>query len=489
MTTEDLGGKLFRGSLWMIGMRWSMRAMGLVSMVVVARLLVPADFGIFAVASTFVGLLLVFADIGADLAIIRLKDPQREHYDTVWTFTVIVSAIIALLIAALAPFAVDIYDDARYQPVLLVLALSTLVGGFGNIGTVDFRRKLDFGKEFRLHVSVQVAGVITTVVLALLLRSYWALVIGSVVRAFISVGLSYALHPYRPRFSLSARDELLSFSLWTMLRSLAMFFAGRADRLIIGAYYAPTLTGLYTVASDLAAMVVFELLHPIGRALFPGLALKHGDKEWEKRNLPKIYNTTATISAAMGLGLAALATPMITLLFGEGFKDAGPFLAILAIQNAISGFTQPVGQYLMIAGRNKQLALLFMIQGAIVVAATWVLASHGAPIMTILYVNLAINALALLRLFYLLRILDSISWRDVVLSWFRPLLAGISMYFCVTGFADAIAAPPLVQVVLGVPLGVATYSAVLFTLWQLMRRPNGIESELFERLSMRRRAR
>ncbi len=508
MSGEALGTRILKGSAWMLGMRWSMRFIGLLSMSMVARLLTPGDFGIFAVAVTLIGLLDALTDIGADTAIIRHTNPQRQHYDTVWTLKVLINSSVAVLIALLAPLSGYVYADVRYEAVLYVMALSTLVSGLTNIGIADFRRNLLFQKDFQYNVLVQVVGVTSTLVAAFLLRSYWALVLGGLVRSVAGVLLSFFMHSYRPRLSLAARREMFGFSFWLMVRSLAIFLSGRGDRLVVAAFYSPTIVGWYAIAGDLAQMAVFELLHPIGRALLPGLAAKKEDEEWERRNLKKIFNGTATIATATGLGLAALAEPVMTLIYGANFTAAAPLLSILALTTAIDGFSQPVGQYLVVHERTKELAVLFVLGGVISVSLAYVVAAHGADIQIIGYARLTVSFFSLVRVFYLVRTLQSIRWQDMVVAWFRPLVAGVAMYAALWGLQATLSLDHvarlamelgmplwgpqgalniyhLVMLALGLPLGALVYCSVLMSVWYLMGQPPGIEEEIMQRVFKR----
>jgi len=479
---ESLGNKLIKGSAWMLAMRWFSRFMGLASMAVVARLLAPADFGIYAVATALIGLLDAFTDIGADIAIIRHPDPQRCHYDTAWTLKIILHGLSALLIVLAAPLAAHVYADDRYEAVLQVLALSMLVQGFSNIGVANFRRQFEFYKDFQFQILVQVVGVLSTFGLAFLFRSYWALVLGGLVRSIAAVVLSYLLQDYRPRLSLSARREMFGFSFWIMVRSVASFLIGSADRLVLGAFFSSTITGWYAIASTLATMAVFELLLPIGRALLPGMAAKQGDTEWERRNLNKIFSGTATIAAVAGLGLSALATPAVTLVYGERFAGAGPMLAILAIAAAVGGFNQPAGHYLLVSGKARELAILFFLEGIVTMSATYVLAANGVDIEGVVYARLAVAGLALVRLFYMLRATSILGWQDIVIAWLRPIMAGLAMYAALWVMQGSLSLSPVYTLALGIPLGGLVYIGTLLFVWRLMGRPPGIEDEILQRI-------
>jgi len=482
---EELGRKLVKGSAWMIAMRWSARLMGLISMAVVARLLTPADFGIYAIAITFIGLLDALSDFGTEAAIIRHRQPEQPHYDTAWTVSVLGHLVIAILIAAFAPLAVHLYDDPRLLPVMLVMAMSALIAGFTNIGVADFRKNLDFGLDFKLNVLVQLCGVAATIGFAFVLRDYWALVLGGLARTIARVFFGYRMHAYRPRLSLAARSELLAYSLWTMVRSGANFISSKGERLIIGAYFGPALTGIYSIASDFATMIVFELLQPIGRALFPGMAIKQEDKDWDKRNLPIIFSITATLSIAMGFGLSGIATPAMELIFGRQYSEGGTYLAIFSVQMAILGLLQPVSWYLTVHA-NTEYSILLLIQGVCILATTTVLAFLGMPIEVIIYTNLAVNLLAFSQLLFMLKLLKgALSLADVARTWYRPFISGSLMLLVIDQLTFAIQGNPFLSVLLGALSGSLSFLIFLFGLWFLAQRPDGFEYRLLTLLKSR----
>src|ERR1700722_7876359 len=190
---------MVKGSAWAVAVRWAVRALGLVSTIILARLLMPADFGIVTMAMIVVGTLEIFSQTGQYQAIIRHPNPSREHYDTAWTIFIILCSILAALIFLAAPVADYYFHEPRAVLVVRILALKTFINGFENVGVVNFRRDLQFNKQFLFQVLPSVLSFFVTLGAAFLLRNYWALVIGILSQEFTSFLLSYALSPFRPR--------------------------------------------------------------------------------------------------------------------------------------------------------------------------------------------------------------------------------------------------------------------------------------------------
>lgn len=452
-------------------------------MAVIARLLTPEDFGIIAVTTAMVGLMDSFTDLGVDIALIKHPNPQRKHYDTAWTFSIIIHSLSTILIALAGFFSEYIYADTRYEFVLYVMSLTVFCNGLSNIGFTEYRRNLLYHKEFQFNVITQLLGVSYTLALAFWLQSYWALVFGMLARSIIKILLSYLMHPYRPHLSLAARREMFNFSLWIMVRSVAIFLGNQADRLILGAFFSASLLGLYTISSELALMAVFEFLHPLGRVLLPALASKQSDIGWIEKNLKKIFNITGTIAIACGAGLAAIAEPVLTLIYGAQYSQAAPMLILVAILNAINGSNQPVGQLLLVKDKAKELAIFFLLEGIATIVATLILSLYHYTLEEIIYVRIAIAVIASFRLFYLLKIFPSLHWLTVVSAWIRPIVAGTAMFAALYFFQLKFSyVEPKVLLPFSISLGAVTYSIVLIILWYLSKKPDGIETAIFSRL-------
>jgi lipopolysaccharide exporter len=190
------------------------RSLGFVSMIVLARLLVPADFGLVAMATAVVAILEVIKSFGFDVALIQNSSATRDHYDTAWTCNVILGLLIAGVLLALAVPAARFYGQPNVTGVMLCLALVASVSGFENVGVVAFRKEMQFNKDFNLFLANRIIAFAVTIPLAFALRNYWALVLGTLVGRTAYVTLTYVAHPFRPRFSLAQRGEFFHFGKW-----------------------------------------------------------------------------------------------------------------------------------------------------------------------------------------------------------------------------------------------------------------------------------
>ena len=227
----------------MVALRSADRLLGFVSMLILARLLVPADFGLVALGMALVGGLAVFSEFSFDLALIQNQSASREHYDTAWTFGLIRGFLLAGLLFGLAHPAAMFFDDERLIDLIRAMAIFPLLSGFANIGVVDFRKQLVFRKEFAYRFTARLAGVVTTVIFAVLWQDYWALVAGQFANRGLRLVLSYAMHPFRPRLSLAKWRDLFHFSKWMFLNGIIMFATKRAGTFVTGGFFTPVHIG------------------------------------------------------------------------------------------------------------------------------------------------------------------------------------------------------------------------------------------------------
>ena len=219
-SNSTVGQRTADGAFWMIGMRLSIRLLGIISVIILARILVPEDFGIVAKASMIAGFLELVTEFGLEAALIQNQKTNKQHYDTVWTIHLIRGAAIALVLLVLALPAARFLHEPVLKYVLLFYALSSLLNGMENVGIVDFRKKLDFNKDFILSVIKKFVGFLVVISTALIWKTYWAFVAGVLATAISGLIASFAMSPYRPSLCLSEWRSLYKYSKWIPSRRL-----------------------------------------------------------------------------------------------------------------------------------------------------------------------------------------------------------------------------------------------------------------------------
>jgi len=482
---EDLRGKMARGVVWMVLLRLLDRSIGFLSTLVLARLLTPDNFGIVAMATSLIAMLELIAAFGFDMALIQRTKPTRAHYDTAWTFTVILGCILSVLLVGLSWPVAWFYGRPELLHVIWALAFGSLVQGFQNIGTVAFRKDMEFHKEFRFVASKRLVTVPITITLAYLLRNYWALVAGMVAGRVVDVWLSYRFHPHRPRFDLSATADLLHFSKWLLLVNALQFLRDRSPDFIIGRIAGPHALGVFSIASELANMPGTELVAPINRAVYPAYAQIAGDPVALQREYVSVMALICLLAIPAVTGVAATATLIVPLALGDKWLSAIPILQVLAFLGITQVMLSNAYSVCLALGRGNVFAYLnagfvAILLALLVPMVQW----DGARGAAYAYL-LSASVMLPISVAVILRILDLPLKRFVSAVW-RPLLASSIMFAIVERYASAQAADSIANVsgsvAIAVLFGIAVYTATIAIAWMLSGRPASAEAVVLARV-------
>jgi O-antigen/teichoic acid export membrane protein len=476
--TQEINRSLVRGSSWMVGMRLGIRGIGLVSTMILARLLTPADFGIIAMAMLVIGFVEVFSETGQQAAIIRLACPERAHYDSAFTMAVMINGTLTLIIFAIAPFSAQYFHDPRIVPVIRILSLRVLLGGLLNIGTVDFRRSLDFAREFRFGLARKLASFVVTISFALIWRNYWALVVGTVAGHCMEVAVSYVMHPFRPRPCLTKVGEIWSYSIWMLVQSLGRFFDVKIDDVVVAGVASPLAMGQYTVSCELGALPLTELMDPISRALFPNYARIAANPVLLRDTYLNVLSITATICIAFGTGLALVARDVVMVVLGPQWTAVAPLFVIFAIGGAVNGINNTVFAVFNASGDSKAAAVQgWMRVIACLPAMLW--AASTGVLVNFALARLAMSLLLSPTYFARLGRVIPVRFSHLVGVIWRPLTAALVMTLALT---VAALREHVASLALRLPLesafGAAIFIATQLSLWWLAGRPPGLEDWL-----------
>lgn len=470
---------VFKGALLSIGMRWTDRLIGLISTLILARLLAPEDFGIIAMASLVIGLLGLLLDLGVNVALIQNPQATQAHYDTAWTLRLIQSAITTALIFLGAPLTGDYFGDARVIPVMQALSASTLIAGLENIGVVQFQKNMQFGLDFRFMFAKRIAGFIATMFAAWIMQSYWALVVGTFAGRTLGTLISYRMHPMRPRLSLERLREIFSVSQWLLIRSAGQYLDANLHKVLVGRRTDSAVLGSYTLADEISAMPSSELLAPINRALFPAFVAAR-DNFVELRRLFLLAQGIQTlVGIPAGVGLAMVAPEAVAVLLGEKWISAVPFVQLLALVGAIQAVTTSGGYMLITLGRIGAIAFISWGQVALFVIGAYALIPD-ANAWALAAIRLCTVGVGLVFVFWLLmRNLTNLSPFDIARTITRPIIAAGVMAGMLYQLDQGLAIAPLPMLAVKITVGAFAYALTLVSLWVLMGRPEGSESYVF----------
>ena len=481
MNDPDVKGSVLSGAAWMLGARLVERALGLVSTAVLARILAPEDFGLVAMAMVFVAAADLLGAFGLDWALVRQKNLTSQHLDTVWTIRASLGLGALILLILLSFPAARFYREPRIEAMLWVLGMSLFIGSLENPGIVIFRREMQFSKEFALRLITKLSGMIVAVTAAILLRSYWALLLGTICGRAAGTAASYVMHNHRPGFTLSRRAELMNFSAWLFVGNLLTFLRTRVVELALGRIAGPKQLGIFAVSNEISQLASTEFAAPINRALFSDYARK-SDRPVEiasayLRAAPLIW--MIAIPAALGTGLVA--DQVVMLLLGNKWGDAVPVLKMLAFAGALGLLSTNALHVYWAIGRAALEAIVEGIAAVTLLVSIWFLVP-AVGIIGAAWAVLGTNAVLAALNAVLLNRFAGVQYSQTFRRTWRTVAACAVMVLTVdsvtSSWTPTSSGNALAQAGVIAGFGAAVYAVSLAILWKVSGTPVGPEADL-----------
>lgn len=331
----SLGARLATGAGWNLAIRLLDRGIGFLSTLALARLLTPADFGVIAMGTAVQTILSILGEFGFTKAVVQMRRPQRQAFDTAFTLNVVSGLGVAIVLLAAIPPALSWYADTRVMPVLVTLAAMTAVSALRNPGLARYERALDFRPFFNVALSRKIVAATVGVISALLFADYRALLAGMFAGSAVEAFASYRVCRFRPRLCLASWRELFSFSLWWLGSQAAIRIGRRGQDLFVGQQLGAVGLGQYSIAAELATLPTTEVVAPVMKAAFPGYLHVRDDADRLKTAFVKVWAAVAFIALPSAAVIACLADLMIPLALGPQWTDVVLLAASLAPLGAI----------------------------------------------------------------------------------------------------------------------------------------------------------
>ena len=463
-------------------MRWGIKLLGLISTVILARILTPGDYGIVAMAMLIVGLVQVLVDSGADTNVLRKQTLDRDTIDSAWSLRIIEGCFVALLLALSAPLAGIYFNQPQVVWIVWVISASLFVSGFTNIGITVARKNFQFGLEFRFNIISKVIGVAVTIVAALIIRDYRALVLGIVASSLSGVLMSYVMHPYRPSWNTTQLRSMWHFSKWLLISGIGNFATRKTDELIVGRIGDAHALGVYSMASEIGQLPTAELGPPIMRTFLPTLSSIKDDPERVKAAVLKTLGAINTLTLAAAFGFVAVAEPLTHVLLGEKWAGVAPFLAIFAIVGALKVAVAPFSGLFLLLGFSKLHARMMWVEFlTFLVAAALLVPNLG--VMGLAYARLASAVIYLLANLQSTRSSSGITYRQITSALWRPL-AGATVMLAAVLLMPSLTSNIYLELAEKIAFGVVVYTFFILFSWRICGRPDGIESFMISRFRL-----
>lgn len=350
---DTLTSRAVNAGFWAYALTLGIRGLRTIRVVVLARILAPADFGLMAIALLTVDLINSFTNTGFDQALIQREGDIDDHLDAAWTVSIARGLALGAIVILGAPLIASFFHNPEATGILRVMGLSMIVAGFKNIGVIHFDKELQFRERFLFRSVPHIIETVVAIVLAIVLRSVWALVLGLVAREVSLVIASYIAHPYRPRLSADRARmvELYRFGIWVLGSAILSYLSSNLDDVIVGRILDATALGFYTNAFTLSSFTGRQMTGVISEVAFPAYSKLQSDIPRLRNAYFRTLRVVAVIAFPVATGLWLVGPELVETLMGAKWLPMIPAFNVLLIWGFLRSIGSTTGPLLLASGR------------------------------------------------------------------------------------------------------------------------------------------
>ena len=371
MAEQSLKHKAASGMIWSAIQRYSTMLIKLISGMILARLLMPEDYGAIGMLLIFVSLAEVFIDAGFGSALIQKKNPTQTDYSTVFYFNIVMSVILYGLVYLSAPAIAEFYRMPILCNVLRVQGLILFLYAFNVIQRNQIRKNLKFKILSKITIISSIISLTVTVILAYMGFGVWSLVAQEFLGILIPCIFFWLTMNWRPtwEFSWTSFKELFGFGSFMFLTHLFTTFSQRINGLLVGRWFNPATMGYYTKADSFSRFATLSIAGVMIQTTYPLYASVQDDKERLINMVKRITSTLAYITIPMLSILILIAKPLIVLLYSDRWLPSVPYFQILCF-GGMAGCLQSVNQQTIAAiGKSKVFFVFTIVKQSVGIAS------------------------------------------------------------------------------------------------------------------------
>jgi O-antigen/teichoic acid export membrane protein len=340
------------------------------SNLILTRLLFPEAFGLMALVTVFLTGLKMFSDFGLNASIIRsARGDDPVFLQTAWTVQILRGVMLWLISVMLAGPVAAFYEEPLLAQLLPVAGLTAIIHGFGSFNAFTANRNLTLGRWTFLELGSQALGIIVMIVLAFVLQSVWALVIGALCGSLFKIVMSHLVLPgprARIAFEKSAFLEIFHFGKWVFLSTIATFLLKHGDRAVLGKFIELSELAFYNIAFMLATLAHTLKTTLVNRVLYALYCKSMPIRDAAARN--KVFRAQILLTGSAFLAstpFIVFGRDIVQLLYDPRYYDAGPMVVGIGFAWLFMIITSGHYSSLLAANRSRDFALLLVGSAAV----------------------------------------------------------------------------------------------------------------------------
>ncbi len=463
----SLAERTVKGMFWVYAGYIGRRLFSLFRTAILARILIPEDFGLFSFAILIVTYLEIVRGFGIREALIYNTDDPEDAADAAFWSNIAIGTFQFILALLLAPLAVKLIDDPRIVDLIRVLSLNFILVSLSQTHDALLQKDLKFRRRFMPDLASSIVTFVVAIALAYLGMGVWSFAIGHIAGAAARTAVLWATLPWRPHFRLNWAKvrSLWGYGYHLLLFGLLGTAMEYADQSIIGVLLGAIQLGYFTIASKVPEMVIANFSLILTEVLFPIYTKLNDDRKKLTDAYLKTTKYTAFVTAGAAAGMAAVAPELILVFFGDQWEPAIPLLKVLSFLGLALTIPWAAGDAIKAIGKPGINTGLLVTEALYTFPMIWFMTQQNPLAVTASRANLIASSIAavirLLVVSYYLKFNPLIFFRLFIPSF---LSAGV-MYWVVNTWRTFVSGlPDVVVLITAVLVGVAVYCGILFVL-------------------------
>lgn len=386
---SELKKQTISGVKWLVGSSFLQKAIQMTGTIVLARILSPAEFGLFALAFVATDALGLFKSMGFDSALIQRKDEVDKAANTAFFIIPLLGILLYLILTASAPWIGNFLNNAQIAGVIRTLGIIFMISCFGKVPAALLEKHMQFKQVSIIEIGTALIYSVSAVTFALLKFGVWSLVFAYILKALYQNTLTFIYARWRPRleFDKKIAKEMFHFGKFLFLGGIVWFLRMNLDNILVGKILGVAMLGLYAIAFNVSNIGADYLGNKVYRVIFPAYSKIRHDIFDLQNATTKVLKYLNIIALPLCIGFFLLSREFLFLVYGSKWLDASNALRILSWSGYFSTIGAGLGPIFNACGKPK----LSFIAIALQVAAFVIFIAPAAKLFGIAGVSVVVT--------------------------------------------------------------------------------------------------
>lgn len=337
MKNKNTKSKVLSSLIWKLLERSGTQGIQFLVQIVLARILLPTDYGTISLISIFIAIANVFVQSGFNTALVQKKDTSEQDFSSVFYLSLFIATLLYIMIFFTAPYIARFYNILELKPVLRILSITLFFGAFNSIQNAVIAKRMQFKKLFFSSLGSIILSGITGIILAYVGFGVWALVIQQLVNQLSVIIILWFTVKWRPQlvFSVKRIKELFSYGWKLLISSLIDTIDKNLRSLIVGKIYNPSMLGYYNRGDQFPQLIVSNINGSIQSVMLPTLSSEQENKKRVKELVRRSIVTSSFLLFPIMIGLAVVGEPLIKIILTDKWLPCVPFMQVFCLSYAL----------------------------------------------------------------------------------------------------------------------------------------------------------